>query len=354
METAAGLTAAVEQEQDRLRESERKFAACFAANPADVALLEFESGVILDVNESWQATTGYRREEAVGRTALELGLWVDRAEKDRYFKELREKRAVRRWEATLARKSGEIFDTLLSAEVVTLAGKSLAVIAGLDITERKIAEEERRRSQQAIADLNVRLERAMAETHHRVKNNLQLIYALMELEAENKDFVPVSHLHQIAYQVQSLSVIHDLLTERSRVGGAVDSLSLRQVLEKLLPLLDETMPGVSIKACIADIHVPGRQAGAVAMLVSELISNVGKYAGGNAMVSLSVEDACARLLVEDDGPGFPAGFDPSTAANNGLDLVLQLVHDDLRGAIAFENRPEGGARVIVSFPLERA
>ncbi|MGC4043111.1 MAG: ATP-binding protein [Armatimonas sp.] len=59
----------------------------------------------------------------------------------------------------------------------------------------------------------------------------------------------------------------------------------------------------------------------------------------------------AHLEVCDDGPGFPAAFDPRRSSNTGLELIESLGVWDLGGEIRYENQEEGGARVVVTFPL---
>jgi two-component sensor histidine kinase len=58
--------------------------------------------------------------------------------------------------------------------------------------------------------------------------------------------------------------------------------------------------------------------------------------------------------VRDDGPGFPTGFDPASDAHTGLDLISNLIGWDLGGQARYENHPQGGAQVVVTFPLAGA
>ena len=59
----------------------------------------------------------------------------------------------------------------------------------------------------------------------------------------------------------------------------------------------------------------------------------------------------ARLEVCDDGPGFPPGFDPLKSANTGIELIESMGRWDLCGEILYQNRPTGGACVVITFPL---
>ena len=94
-----------------------------------------------------------------------------------------------------------------------------------------------------------------------------------------------------------------------------------------------------------------RHSTTVAVLVNELISNSLKHGKGTIEVGLAIQDRTATLEVRDSGPGFPEDFNPETAANTGLDLISSLTTIDLAGTVRYENRPEGGARVLITFPI---
>src|SRR6185436_20461132 len=84
--------------------------------------------------------------ESVGRTTLELGLWVDIALRDRYLKRLRAEGTVTGFEADMRRRNGEIFTVLHSGILVTIAGRPYSISSLQDITARKQSEADRDRS----------------------------------------------------------------------------------------------------------------------------------------------------------------------------------------------------------------
>ena len=128
------------QIEEALRLSEERFSKVFATNPAAVAITRAVDGVIIDVNEAWEAMTGYRRDEAIGRSTVSLHIWPTSEERDRQVRELREKGSIRGQEETLLRRSGESFVALYSAVILTIAGEEVTVSAWLDISDRKRAE----------------------------------------------------------------------------------------------------------------------------------------------------------------------------------------------------------------------
>jgi PAS domain S-box-containing protein len=98
-------------------------------------------GMIIEVNEAWQAMFGYSREESIGHSTISLHLRTTGEERDWLFQELRENGSFCRRELMLIRRSGERFPALGSAEMMNVAGEELVLSTWIDISERKRAEE---------------------------------------------------------------------------------------------------------------------------------------------------------------------------------------------------------------------
>jgi two-component sensor histidine kinase len=200
--------------------------------------------------------------------------------------------------------------------------------------------------------LNIRLRQAMVETHHRVKNNLQVITALIELRLVSADeTVPMSEFARLGTNIRALGVIHNILTKEAKDDEQQNTISSKTVLEELLTVLQQTVLPRPLNIAVNEARVTGRQATALALITNELVLNAIKHGHGEIAITFGVRDGTARLEVCDDGPGFPAGFDPNTAANIGLELIETLARFDLRAQTVYENRAEGGARITVIFPL---
>ncbi|HLK57260.1 MAG TPA: response regulator [Chthonomonadaceae bacterium] len=223
-----------------------------------------------------------------------------------------------------------------------------------EIQERRRAEEILARHQAHIENLNARLRRSMTETHHRVKNNLQIIASMLDMRLlECEQSIPASEIQQLGFHVRTLAAVHDLLTQEAKEDGEAHTLSARRILNKLLPMLQETAEGRTIQFELEDVRLSARQGTSLALVVNELISNAIKYSKEDIEVRLAVVAEQAELIVMDHGPGFPHDFDPVRAANTGLDLVLHLSRWDLGGATHFENRAGGGACVRLVIPLSQ-
>lgn len=205
-----------------------------------------------------------------------------------------------------------------------------------------------------IDGLNARLQRAMAETHHRVKNNLQVVSALVDMQLmEGTATIPSSEMSRLGQHVRALATIHDLLTHEAKRDAHIQFISTREMMDKLIPLVRGLTGARPLRYAADDTLVPVQLGTSLAVLLNELVSNAVKHGMGAIDVQLSINTTGGHLAVSDAGPGFPENFNSETAAHTGLELVESLSRWDLQGEPVYENRPEGGARVVIHFPLNR-
>ena len=127
-----------------LRLSEEKFSKAFRCSPTILWISTLQEGRVLEVNEAFERHSGYTRDEIVGHTKLELGLWFDLRERETLTDIVRRQGNARDQEVRFRTKSGQVVVILLSVESVELHGQQCLLTVGQDITERKRAEEELR------------------------------------------------------------------------------------------------------------------------------------------------------------------------------------------------------------------
>ncbi len=218
------------------------------------------------------------------------------------------------------------------------------------LAELMNAEDELERKQERIEALNDRLRRSVTETHHRVKNNLQVIAAMIDVRLmDGGSSIPTTELRKIGESVRTVAAVHDILTAEAKSEGDVRFVSAEAVLEKVISLVP--LGGRRVTVQVEDVRLPARQVTALALVVNELFSNAVKHGGDEIHLHLETQAGFAMLSVSNNGPGFPPEFDPRRAANTGLELVESLSRWDLGGHTRYENRQEGGARVVITIPL---
>ena len=160
--------------------SEDKFQKAFRSSPDWFVISTMECGMYLDVNEAFLRTTGYRREDVIGHTSIELNIWADPEKRNEMLRMLREKGVVRNMEAQFRTKSGSISHVLWSAEMIDYEGEKCIIAMAKDITGRIKAEEERLKHEK----LQGVLETAGAACHE-LNQPLQYIYLLLSEAMED-------------------------------------------------------------------------------------------------------------------------------------------------------------------------
>lgn len=139
--------------EQALRDSEARFSKVFHASPVSIALTRLKDNVLIDVNEAWLKLTGLSGDEAVGHTPMELNVWVAPAERTKLIESLQKHGRVEGFEFQARKKSGEVADTLLAAELIELAGEVHMLSMAVDISDRKRAERALLESEERYRDL---------------------------------------------------------------------------------------------------------------------------------------------------------------------------------------------------------
>jgi len=219
---------------------------------------------------------------------------------------------------------------------------------------RRDVEQERERYLAQLEDANLRLRRAMQETHHRVKNNLQVISALVEIQ-EDPTFPPaaLAVLDRIGQHISTLAAVHDVLTVQAKSDTEVTDFPVQAIVPRLLNLMGTTLEERHIQCDVGELWLPAQQAASLALLINELVNNAIKHGDGDIAVTLHRQEEQAHLEVCDQGPGFPPDFDSALAGHTGMELIDSMGRWDLHGAVIYGNQPTGGARVQVTFPLPK-
>lgn len=243
--------------------------------------------------------------------------------------------------------------SLLSAVQSALRARSRQYQVRDLLAETEQAREEAERQQARIEMLNERLQRAMTETHHRVKNNLQVIAAMVDMQImEQTSMLPASEFRRLGSHIHMLAAVHDLLTAKAKEDGLAHHVSSEEVMDKLLPLMQQLSGRPLAKVTVVDVLLTAKQGTSLALVLNELVSNAYKHGNGHVEVSFTICGQEAILDVYDNGPGFPPNFSPIKAAHTGLELVESLSRWDLFGHTRYGMREGGGGHVRVVMPLK--
>ena len=136
--------------EEKLRLSEEKFSTAFRISPDSININRLDDGVYLEVNEGFTAITGYLPEEVVGKSSLELDIWVNPEERARLVRELNDHGIMLNYEAEFRKKDGTIIIGQMSARRIDIEGVPCLLNIARDISERRHAEELLRESEQTL------------------------------------------------------------------------------------------------------------------------------------------------------------------------------------------------------------
>jgi len=246
------------------------------------------------------------------------------------------------------RKDGSIFPVRLVSDLVADAtGNPLAIVTVCeDITERKEAES---RLKASVAEKDVLLK----EIHHRVKNNLQIISSLLNLQLKKMvDATTRSELNATRDRIRSMALIHAKLYQSENLAQVDFAEYVEEFAGQLARLYDVRPEKVRLLLDVESVYLDVDVAIPCGMIINELLTNALKYAfpgerRGEVAVRLRVEDRKLLLCVEDDGVGMPAQIDVETTGTLGLQLVRALTQQ-LGGELRVERN--GGTRVSLQVP----
>ena len=215
-----------------------------------------------------------------------------------------------------------------------------ALVLMRDVTEL------RRRDRQILGkDATIR------EIHHRVKNNLQTVAALLRLQARRLDEPRArAALEESVRRVASIAMVHETLSlaldETVRFDGIADRV-LAMCAEVAAPESEVTVVRQGeFGVLAADVATP------LAMVLTELVQNAVEHAAASRIeVDVERSDEQMTVVVRDDGQGLPADFTLATSTRLGLKIVRTLVEGELRGTIDLQPVAGGGTAARLVVPL---
>ena len=221
---------------------------------------------------------------------------------------------------------------------------------GALVLVRDVTDVRRRDRELVTKDATIR------EIHHRVKNNLQTVAALLRLQARRMTEPEArAALEESVRRVASIAVVHETLA-----GSREDVVEVDDVLDQVVPMLGDVTsvgPAARIQRVGRFGELPAAAATPLVMAVTELLHNAAGHAfddGAPGSVELVAQRDGDDLVVRvrDDGRGLPEGFDPAASTGLGLQIVRTLVTSELHGTLSM-GPPAGGGpgtEVVLTIP----
>jgi two-component sensor histidine kinase len=217
---------------------------------------------------------------------------------------------------------------------------------GAIVMLNNVTELRRRERELVTKDATIR------EIHHRVKNNLQTVSALLRLQARRiEDPGASAALNEAVRRIASIALVHETLSSSRDSSVAFD-----EVLDSLVSHALELSPRMNelrIERSGALGSLEPRIATPLALVITELIHNALEHglAEEGLVLGIHVSSSTSEfsVTISDDGVGFPKGFDISTSPNLGLQIVRTLTENELRGNLQLIS-DDKETRAVLTFP----
>lgn len=319
-----------------LAQSEARYRDLFETS-LDLIQTTTPSGELIYCNNAWQETLGYSMKEISGRELMDLVSEEQRESLRPLFLEVLAGRTLRGIRLTLLSQKGtklEMEGNLvprLENGIVTMVHTFLR-----DITERK---EREALLKQSLAEK----ESLLGEIHHRVKNNLTVVYSLLELQGMKETNEKLQRAFKESQtRIKAMALVHEKLYRSNDFSRIEIKSYLSDLVAYIIKAIDGN--GLKIQSRITGdaVSMNIRHAVPCGLLLNEIVTNSCKYAFINhsnpeLLVEVSEQEEYSKIKVKDNGPGLPADFNPAVHASLGMRLIKTFV-SQLKGEMKIINQ----------------
>ena len=331
-----------------LEASEKKYFTLFnSANDAVVLCARRENPLcypLIEVNDGTSRILGYSRDSLLSGNLFDHVLPSSRERIPKIFEEI-DRNHHATFEMNYQTCDGRTIPLEMNSHLFILEGKTVLLTVARDISARKKIENDLR---QSIAEKEVLLQ----EVHHRVKNNLQVILSLIELQSaamSNPD--AREHFRECQDRIRSIALVHENLYQSKNFSTIKAENYIKMLVDRLVQSCSP-FPGISVCYDIDDIDTDLDTAIPCGLVINELVTNALKHAftgrdRGIIQICLKqAPDDMLTLIVEDDGKGFPESINFKDTESFGLQIVMALSRQlDADVSMTSEN----GTRITLRF-----
>lgn len=370
----------VSKDISELKESEEKFAKAFRSSAALMAISTIEGGRFIEVNECFLQTLGYRKEEVIGKTSTELGLFVNLNQREEVKQRIQKQGFARDCELQICTKQGEVLDALFNADMLVLQDNQYFLTVANNITELRKSQNELRKAHDTLE------EKVQQRTEQLQKSQQQLreLYSRLQTvqEQERKQISREIHdelgtvltgfKYDLAWVQRKLANPSAVITEKiNAMSAAVDAIieTVQQICAQLRPgLLDDmglaaamewqaekfaAMGGFASETKLdKNIDIHQECSTALFRIFQELLTNILRHAkAGKIEVSLTQQNSNVLLEVRDNGVGITQ---KQISDNNSLGLIgIRERVTIYGGTFEIKGSPEKGTIATVTIPVEK-
>ena len=196
----------------------------------------------------------------------------------------------------------------------------------------------------------------LQEMHHRVRNNLQTVAALLSLQARANANEPwAGVLREAISRIQAIAAVHDLLSDEARLSGTTIDVIARHVADEAAVTMIPPGMAVEFEILPGAVTVPSRQGTIVALIINELLTNAIHHGfrertSGRISIRTWTHQGMVTIEVANNGRSVPRNFAPSQSTGLGMKIIKRLVESDLHGTFTLTSPGESGTMARITFP----
>jgi PAS domain S-box-containing protein len=348
--------------RETLKRSNEQVRQTIEAAPTGMLMTD-EHGTIVMINSLIERLFGYDRTELIGQPVETLiperfrGTHPEH--RAGYFAERRARPMGAGRDLFGRRKDGSEVPIEIGLNPLQTVDGFFVLGSVVDITERKRAEVEREALLRELSQLNVELhdrvgerEALLQEIHHRVKNNLQVVASMINMQIRRStDSATRSALGECRTRLQAMGLLHEKLYQSDNHARVPFPEYAKSLASHIFDATGTPDASVSMDVQIDDVHLPMVQAIPCGLILSELMSNAFRHAfpngrHGKVRVGVRREGSRVSLEVADDGIGLPEGTTFESGSSLGWQLVSTFAQQ-LDATVSVES--DAGTRIRVAF-----
>jgi len=367
--------------QNQLEATEKKFKAISNQTTEGITVADLEGNYVF-VNPAFCRMSGYTEEELLKLTVFDM---KSPNQDHSSFKNTKEDMEGQPVHVILQKKTGEEYHTEIIGDLINIEGESLVLGTIRDITDRvkreellnkfnaelemKVEErtnqlnetiyelsqevEYRKEVESRLKDTLATKEILFKEITHRVKNNMQIISSLINLQKSNLSAEAGEFLEQISRRIHSMALIHETLYKTNEF----EKIQYDGYLQSLIDYIRESYhsENITFKLKADKSLLPLSVGTSLGMIVMELVSNSMKHAfpdksakGTVEIAFIKIEKGHYRLTISDNGTGIPKDVDFRNTKTLGLQLVFGLL-EQIDGSISLEQKDGEGCVFVIEF-----
>jgi PAS domain S-box-containing protein len=345
--------------EEAVRISEQKFSKAFRSSPVALAVNRLRDATFLEVNQALEKFTGYERDELIGKSTVELGLWVKLEHREVLLEEMLKSGSLRDREVQFRGKQGNLIVSYYSGELIEIEGEQCVLSVLVDITYRKRAEE-------ALRALSARIHSAREEEGTRIAREIHdelggaLTGLKWDLETIDNSLGKSGNgagLSDVRKRIGTMTtLIESTINTVRRISsdlrpGVLDDLGLVAAIEWQVQQF-QSRSGLECHwtSNLHDVQLSRERATVVFRIFQEILTNVLRHSSAsNLYISIRAVEGALELKVKDDGRGIT-----ESERNNPRSLGLLGMKERallVGGDVEISGAEGEGTTVVVRVPI---